>query len=530
MRLKQTLLALSLGGSALTSCSDMQNQPLNDTPPIQPAPITQSVQKQEVELQEEKIQYPSIHISQTVNAEKFQQNFISLLKSLENVDFGQNTEWKETTMSALYDLAQYEFGQHIIANAPAGISFNPTLSTNQNCPASYLDQDNCIYLNDYLYKAQDYNYITDILAHEITHSIQAAHGRTNDYLCSLEESVILNKLCEAEALSIGSVASSICNWKLNTPENISEFVNYDLIGWYKDNWKDFNEEDFKKTDPTYIFQQALKASGDIELAAKVTTGHIAKTYIQKNPREGALSWQKQYDETAINNVNILKDEQYFSGGNSELFKHNVQYYKDHYGLNDADVQTGLSQDMEVQLAKSMLEFQRKNGVEIGNSELKWQQQEAALFAFRVQAAQSVDEIRDSLYYFKYSKPEHSIEAQVLLESQNPVAQEALTQLTKEGYLKYDIDALMPKNSQQISALRTIKENYNLLIIRPQKKSFLDATNHPTASKNENIRQSINNVLLMKTAKNTTITMPEHTPTPSCFSGYVNLFRYKRSSR
>ncbi|MBR5130025.1 MAG: hypothetical protein IKV03_02235 [Alphaproteobacteria bacterium] len=532
MSLKHTLLTLSLGGAALTSCSTMQNQSLNDISPSQPTPITQPVQQQEAAPQEEKIEYPTINISPNVNAEKFQQNFTSLTESLEHVNFGKNPQWQEVTLYALHDLAQYEFGQQIIANAPAGIAFNAKVETNQDYPASYVDSENLIYLNDYLYKGENYSYVLDILAHEITHGVQWAHGRTNSYLCSPVESVILNKLCEAEALSIGSIASTICEWQLNTPENIAEFVNYDFIGWYKNNWKGFNEEDYKKTDPTYLFQQALKTTGNIELATRITTGQIAKTYIQKNPTESALAWQEQYDKSAIDSIAFYKDKLYFSGGNPELFQHNIQYYKDNYGLTNADLKMGLSQDMEIQLVKSILDIHKKNGFTAGNDELKWQKEEAELFLLRIQAAKSVDEIRDSMYYFKYSKPEHSVEAQALLISGNPVAQEALTQLTKEGFLKYDIYALVPQNQQQISTLRNVQKDYCPLIIQPQKKSFLDITSHPSTLKKENISQYFNGTVLRM---NNNIFRQQtktffHAPIPSILSGYMQEFHAKKSSR
>lgn len=477
MSLKQTLLALSLGGSALTSCSVIQNQPVNDVPPAQPAPITQSVQDQKASTKEqEKLQLPTINLSPNIDAEKFHTNFTSLTDSLERVDFGNNKEQKETTIYALHDLAQYEFGQRIIANAPAGIQFRPDISPDTNRSGTYYDNDNTIELCQNLYEG-DYFFVVDVLAHEMTHGIQNAHGRTNDYLCSPVQAVVLNKLCEAEALSIGSIASAVCDWKLNSSENIKGFTEYDLIGWYKKNYKDFNVEDYKKTDPTYLFQQALKTTKDINLAARITTGQIAKNYIQKNPSKTAVSWQTQYDQVALDAVKASEGEIYLSNGNTELFNHNVQYYKEQYGLTNSDIKMGLSQDMEDRFIQTVLKLNQNGDLENASQELDWQKWKADLFVFCLHEAKSVEDIKDSLYYFKYSKPEHSLEAQALLTSENPIAQKALVELTNEGFLKYDVHALRPQTPKQVNTLKNIEKKYNLITTRPTRETFLNPSNH-----------------------------------------------------
>ena len=81
----------------------------------------------------------------------------------------KNTYWKNGTLHALYDLAQYEFGQQIIANAPAGIVFNPQI-TQENAYAVYFDNNNTITLCKQLYENPNYYNIIETLAHEMVHA------------------------------------------------------------------------------------------------------------------------------------------------------------------------------------------------------------------------------------------------------------------------------------------------------------------------------------------------------------------------
>ena len=497
MSLKQTLLALSLGGSALTSCSTMQNQSLNDIPPIQPTPIvqtTQAIQSQEETKAEETIKLPRIKVFSTVNTENFNTNFLSLTKSLLEIDFGTKPERKKETLLALYDLAQHEFGQSIIANAPLGIAFKPKLSQ-QNALGTYYDYGNTIALGEILYQDSDHLSIVETLAHEMVHGTQNAHGRTNTYLCSPTEYLILQKLCETEAKSLGFIAAEICGWQLNTPENVEEFKNYDLIKFYKQNKPNFNEELYKNTNITYLFQQALKTTNNIQSAARITTGLVSKNHLQKTPTtEEIKDWQNYYENHY--GLQPLTDNQLdgeISYGNAELFQHNIGYYKSQYHMTDSDIQVALNPEIEKQICKEILNLHRNGTLQWGSDELMWQQQQAKLFPLQVQAADSVEEIKTALEYFKYSKPEHSVEAQVLLMSENPIAQEALVQLTQESFLKYDVQALTPHNEQQVNILKSIDKDYHQFLFVPQTPdNLLNKNNHSAQLKNTNMLAYMHN--------------------------------------
>jgi hypothetical protein len=192
---------------------------------------------------------------------------------------------------------------------------------------------------------QYYSYRTDFLFHELLHAYQKQNGIMLLDNPSIEQSLVSQKLIEAEAAAWNDVLGltrevSLTNSYHLTQQDINYFMERDLEQEGRETAQiletNFDVNEFRKTDRRYLFQQALKAcNGNCDEAQRMMVGRI----ITQRMQERDTQWTHQYNSQAIEATEQLARMNKISqNGNRRAYDRMLSYYRERYNVQPHEIQ------------------------------------------------------------------------------------------------------------------------------------------------------------------------------------------------
>ncbi len=174
-----------------------------------------------------------------------------------------------------------------------------------------------------------------------------------------------------------------------------------------------------------------------------------------------LTWASFYEPTLMEDLKRAGGRGLLTSvGNQKAVQHALDYFDRVYGIsfdNDDIARGGLS-DRRFPEFKAICDQMQNSGVlEQGNRDFALRQQMAQKFAQYVEYAPSSQAIVNYFSSFAVIDPTHVEEAQILLDSNNPHAMEALTLLITNGAIKGNLDGLKTKTELKKIELNIIKQ-------------------------------------------------------------------------
>lgn len=345
MALKDTLLVASLGATMIAGTNTEAKETV--APPITPQQM-QTLSPAEI---------------QEMN---FQKNYRHLYKNVDGAWFSFGDEKK--LRESLYKISSFPMGREIIAGIPPNLE----LSSTHSIPSfSYKDGNGNIQKDTYLAL---YNWLdnkidvdtsildsdssyhalrTDMLFHELLHAYQRRNGIMMLDNPSIEQSLLSQKLIEAEAKGWNDVlqetqritSSSIVllgpsegAYHLTT-QQVKDLIHRDLVAEERQFCKEanisFDEVQFKKEDAVYRFQQALIACrGDYAKAQQRMVGEK----IKEQMAEENTNWSNIYNTQAIMaTCRLCIMGKISRTGNKIAYNHMLKYYQDRYNVSSRDI-------------------------------------------------------------------------------------------------------------------------------------------------------------------------------------------------
>jgi hypothetical protein len=351
MALKDILLVASIGATMATGTNtEAKETGMSDNTSSQ----TQVLSKEEI---------------QEMN---FQKNYRHLYKNVSGAWFSFGDE--EKIRKALYSLSTFPMGREIIAGIPNDISLGSSNFMSSNQVGSFRVDTNALNLNTSYVDQTTFDNTgvavstKDVIFHELLHAYQRKKGITlMDQYPSIDELLHAQKLIEAEAAAWNKALALTSNFSKNksfylTPKEVREAIKQDLVAKERNFWKRMRMEDkfdkkrqevFKKTNPSYCFQQALIACrGNYHLAQKrIVAQEIKKLMNQENS-----CWTENYNKQALGVTSFLcSDGKVSEHGNPVAYQKMLDYYKKNYNLKPQDIENKQLKNMhadKISLLKS----------------------------------------------------------------------------------------------------------------------------------------------------------------------------------
>ncbi|MBQ9738699.1 MAG: hypothetical protein IJV75_04225 [Alphaproteobacteria bacterium] len=345
MALKDTLLAASLGATMIAGTNTEAKETV--APPIAPQQM-QTLSPAEI---------------QEMN---FQKNYRHLYKNVDGAWFSFGDE--KTLRESLYKISSFPMGREIIAGIPPNLEFgsthfipnfsykdgngnvqNDTYGGLYNWIDNKLDVNTSFLDSDSFYHALR----TDVLFHELLHAYQRQNGIMMLDNPSIEQSLLSQKLIEAEAFGWNEVlqtvqritSGSIVHFGPSegayhlTAQQVKDLMHRDLVAEERKFCKkaniSFDEVQFKKKDAVYRFQKALIACrGDYAKAQQRMVGEK----IKERMAEENTNWSNIYNTQAIMVTKKLCNMGKISRtGNKIAYNHMLKYYQNRYNVSFRDV-------------------------------------------------------------------------------------------------------------------------------------------------------------------------------------------------
>lgn len=346
MGLKDTLLAASIGAT-MVSCTNASGQNIQSDRPAE-AP-------------------QSLHLSNPQTQEQqFQQNYRYLYNHVSGAWFSFGDE--RTLRDCLHKIGSFPMGREVIAGIPSNMEFN---STNFMPDATYRDANGAIkedtYGGIYNWRRNEltintaildsdslyYSYRADLLFHELLHAYQRHNGIMMLDNPSIEQSLISQKVIEAEAAAWNDIlqatqrvtdSHSIRMLPAEGPyhltsQQVRDLMRRDLVAEERTFCHEagirFNATEFKKTDPVYRFQQALIACrGDYSAAQRKMVGDR----IRERMQEQDTPWATAYNAQAIRStLELCRMGRVSKNGNNAAYNRMLRYYQNQYGVSPRDI-------------------------------------------------------------------------------------------------------------------------------------------------------------------------------------------------
>lgn len=344
MTLKNTLLAASVGATMVAGTNTRANEEV--TPSSAPA---QTRTMSRAEIQEMNFQRNYRHLARNVSGAYF--------------SFGDERE----LLQGLYKIGSFHMGREVIAGIPKDMAFcsrglpNPTYQDpNGNVQEDiyggrYNWQTNTLEMNTEILDSDSryYSCRTDFLFHELLHAYQRQNGIMLLDNPSIEQSLISQKVIEAEAAAWNDVLQATQritdDFSLRmlpaegpyhlTSQQVRDLMRRDLVAEERTLCHEtgirFNATEFKKTDPVYRFQQALIACrGDYSAAQRKMVGDR----IRERMQEQDTPWATAYNAQAIRStLELCRMGRVSKNGNGAAYNRMLRYYQDQYGVSPRDI-------------------------------------------------------------------------------------------------------------------------------------------------------------------------------------------------
>ncbi len=345
MTLKNTLLAASIGATMIAGANTQAKET--------EAPLTTPQQMQTLSPAE-------------IQEQRFQQNYQHLYNTVRGTWFSFGDE--KLLRDGLHKIGSFPMGRKVIAGIPPNMEFGSTNSmpnaTYRNANGTiredkyggfYNWRDNKLTINTEILDSDSlyYSCRTDLLFHELLHAYQRQNGIMMLDKPSIEQSLISQKVIEAEAAAWNDVLQATQHitddFSLRilpadgpyylTSQQVRDLMRRDLVAEERNNCHDanvsFNATEFKKTDPVYRFQQALIACrGDYSAAQRKMVGDRIRERIKENE----TSWATFYNAQAIlSTLELCQMGRVSKNGNSAAYNRMLQYYQDQYGVSPRDI-------------------------------------------------------------------------------------------------------------------------------------------------------------------------------------------------
>ena len=345
MALKNTLLAASIGATMIAG----ENTEAKETV----APVMTSYQAQSLspaEIQEMNFQRNYRHLYNHVSGAYF--------------SFGDERELRDS----LYKIGSFPMGREVIAGIPPNMGFASTNfmpdATCQDAKGTiqediyaglYNWRDNKLTINTEILDSDSlyYSCRADFLFHELLHAYQRHNGIMMLDNPSIEQSLISQKVIEAEAAAWNDVLQATQritdDFSLRmlpaegpyhlTSQQVRDLMRRDLVAEERtlchETGVRFNATEFKKTDPVYRFQQALIACrGDYSAAQRKMVGDR----IRERMQEQDTPWATAYNAQAIRSPwELCRLGRVSKNGNGAAYNRMLRYYQDQYGVSPRDI-------------------------------------------------------------------------------------------------------------------------------------------------------------------------------------------------
>ena len=192
------------------------------------------------------------------------------------------------------------------------------------------------------------------------------------------------------------------------------------------------------------------------------TWKAGRTIKQLMDRDSAdLMWASFYEPTLMEDLKRAANRGLLtSHGNSKAIAHTLDYFEQVYGIsfdNDDIARGGISDHRIAEFQSICNQIQSSGVLEKGNQAFAVKQQMAEKFSQFVEHAQSSQSIINYFSNFSVIKPTHVAEAQILLDSNNPHAMQALETLITNGAIKGNLDGLETKTEMKKVELNIIRQ-------------------------------------------------------------------------
>lgn len=193
-----------------------------------------------------------------------------------------------------------------------------------------------------------------------------------------------------------------------------------------------------------------------------STWQAGRTIKQLMARDcDSLTWASFYEPSLMEDLMRAGSKGLLTSvGNQKAIQHALDYFHQVYGISfdNDDIERGGLSDRRFPEFKAVCDQMQNSGVlEKGNQDFALRQQMAQKFAQYVEYATSPQAIVNYFSNFAVVEPTHVKEAQILLDSNNPHAMEALETLITTGSIKGNLDGLEAKTELKKVELTIIKQ-------------------------------------------------------------------------
>lgn len=324
VNLKNTLIAASVASAGILGVSSVRA----DIQPVRDAAV------QTVSASETVMKYREAD---------FRKNYRYLYDNLSGAWFSFGDE--KLIRDALYKISKTPEGREIIALLPDKTKVASSNFVAAEKDALYQKVDGSITLNTDAISSSNEEQVVRILSHELRHAVQDRLGLWVKSGLSVEQSIINNKLLEAETHAwdlVRGLSASCLDEDFADRKNLKEFMERNLVAEERELCKDigsrFDEADFKKTNEHYLFQQALRQTKDVYKAQTKMAGYYIKCLMGDEEKQIDPNWRDAYDRQALNHVVIqLEENKLTKTGDPKAFNRVLSYFQNRYGLKRSDI-------------------------------------------------------------------------------------------------------------------------------------------------------------------------------------------------